>query len=228
MLTLRVAADTFAAGAGVLDPKYLIKTFGTLGILAIVFAETGLLIGFFLPGDSLLFTAGIFSSSATEESLRLSLPVITVGVAVAAIAGAQVGYLIGRKAGPVLFERPESRFFRREYVEKAESYFIKFGPGKAVVLARFIPVVRTFLNPVAGVLGMNAWKFFQWNVIGGLLWAVGVTLLGYTLGATVPSIDKYLLPAVGVIIVVSLLPVVLEVLKARREQGRRRAGQAPS
>lgn len=214
-----------------LDAKFWIETFGAVGILAIIFAETGLMVGFFLPGDSLLFTAGFFTTTATASIAQLSLPLLLVGAPVCAILGAQVGHYIGMKAGPKLFARPDSRLFKREYIEKAEYYFEKFGPAKAVLLARFIPIVRTFLNPLAGTLGMPAGKFFLWNAIGGVLWADGVVLVGHFLGSAIPGIDKYLLPAIFVIVLLSLVPVIREVLKARkakkaRPRGRHAAGAA--
>lgn len=199
-----------------LDAKSLIEAFGAAGIFIVIFAETGLLIGFFLPGDSLLFTSGVLCAASADAALHLNLALILPGVALAAIAGAQVGYLIGRRAGPVLFDRPRSRVFNPANVAKAETYFERFGPARAVVLARFVPIVRTFLNPVAGVLRMPAATFAVWNVIGGLLWSVGVTLLGYWLGSKISSIDTYLLPIIAVILVISVLPIVAEVLRARR------------
>lgn len=199
-----------------LDATSLIEAFGAIGIFVIVFAETGLLIGFFLPGDSLLFTAGVLCAASADAALHLELGVILPGVAIAAITGAQVGYLIGRRAGPIIFDRPQSRVFNPANVRKAEYYFERYGPAKAVVLARFVPIVRTFLNPVAGVLRMPAHTFLMWNVIGGLLWSVGVTLLGYWLGSKIHNIDTYLLPIIGVIIAVSLVPVAVEVLRHRR------------
>jgi len=196
------------------DPTDLIRTFGTLGLLAIIFAESGLLIGFFLPGDSLLFTAGLLASKGT-----LNLPVILVGCFVAAVAGDQVGYVIGRRAGPAIFRRPDSRFFRRSNVERAQAYFEEHG-SKTIVLARFVPVVRTFAPIVAGVGRMDYRRFVTFNVMGGLLWAVGVTSLGYVLGESVPHIDRYLLPMILLIGTVSFLPVIREVLKMRREATR--------
>ena len=193
-----------------MDPRTLIKTFGTLGIFAIVFAESGLLFGFFLPGDSLLFTAGLLASQG-----KLNILVLMVGCCVAAVAGDQVGYAFGRRVGPALFRRPNSRLFKRERVEQAQSYFDRFG-AKTIVLARFIPVVRTFAPIVAGVARMRYATFSRFNVLGGLAWAGGVLLAGYGLGRTVPSIDKYLLPAVALIVAASLAPVVWEVLRARR------------
>ena len=194
-----------------LDPKSLIETFGTLGLFAIIFAESGLLVGFFLPGDSLLFTAGLLASQGV-----LTLPVILVGCFLAAVAGDQVGYMFGAKVGPALFKRPDSRLFRQSHVEKAHKYFEKQGP-KTVVLARFIPLVRTFTPVLAGVARMPYRTFVTFNVIGGFLWAIGVTTLGYVLGETIPNIDRYLLPAVGVILVLSFIPIIREFLRMRRE-----------
>ena len=208
-----------------IDAKFWIETFGAVGTLAIIFAETGLMVGFFLPGDSLLFTAGFFTTTATAAVAQMSLPMLLVGAPIAAILGAQVGHFIGMKAGPRLFARPDSRLFKREYIEKAEHYFEKFGPARAVLLARFIPIVRTFLNPLAGTVGMPAGKFFIWNAIGGVIWADGVVLLGHFLGSVIPGIDKYLLPAILVIVVLSLMPVVREFIKARREKGSRPRGR---
>jgi membrane-associated protein len=194
------------------DPEHLIQTFGTLGLFAIVFAESGLFIGFFLPGDSLLFTAGLLSSQ--QDSHLLPFPVIVAGCFVAAVAGDQVGYSFGRRVGPALFRRPDSRFFKQEYVDRAREYFDKQGP-KTIVLARFVPIVRTFAPIVAGVSKMNYRTFVTFNVAGGLLWAVGVTTAGYFLGKTIPDIDKYLLPIIVLIVFVSVLPVLLE---ARRQR----------
>jgi len=193
------------------SPSHLIHTLGLLGLFGIVFAETGLLVGFFLPGDSLLVTAGVLSSAGNHHGLgHLNLGLVLVGCYVAAVAGAQVGYLIGRSAGPALFNRPKSRFFKPEHVEKAQGYFDKYG-NRTIVLARFIPVVRTFANPVAGVSRMKAQAFTAYNLIGGLVWVVGVTMLGFWIGDSVK--DIYLIPAV---IVISFIPIGVEVLRARR------------
>ncbi len=194
-----------------MDPKSLIEAFGTVGLFAIVFAESGILAGFFLPGDSLLFTAGLLAS----EGL-LNFPIIVTGCFIAAVAGDQVGYLIGRRYGPALFRRPDSRFFHQRNVDRARAYFDEHG-SKTVVLARFIPVVRTFTPVVAGVGQMDYRKFVTFNVVGGFLWAVGVTTLGYVLGQSVPDIERYLLPMILVICAVSFIPVARELLKLRRE-----------
>ncbi len=216
--------DSFALLPGFLDPKTLL-TFGVVGLMLIIFAETGLLVGFFLPGDSLLFLAGVFAASGEEG---LSIWTILIGVPLMAFLGAQTGWLIGKKAGPLMFDRPDSRLFKRSNVERAEAYLDKFGEGKAIVLARFLPIVRTFMNPVAGVLQVPARKFAFFNAIGALLWGLGVPLAGYGVGKALGAaagdvpIDRYILPLTVVIIVVSLIPVVLEVRKARRE-GREQA-----
>ncbi|GLX00337.1 DedA family protein [Microtetraspora sp. NBRC 16547] len=206
-----------------LDPQWwltMLGAFATVGVIAIIFAETGLLVGFFLPGDSLLVAAGIFASGKVLEGVEpLSLPTLLVGTPLAAILGAQLGHFLGARVGRKLFDKPDSRLFKKEHVEKAEYYFEKFGPAKAVVVARFMPIVRTFMNPVAGVLQMDARKFFLWNALGGVVWVEALLLLGYFLGSKVEGIDKYILPGVFVIIVLSLVPIVREVLKNRKAGG---------
>jgi membrane-associated protein len=204
--------STVLAAGGFLDPERILDTFGTIGLFMIIFAESGLLFGFFLPGDSLLFTAGLLSSTGDMPAL----PILLVGTFVAAVAGDQVGYIFGRRVGPALFNRPDSRLFKKENVERAQTYFEEHG-SKTIVLARFVPVVRTFAPIVAGVGHMKYRTFFSYNVIGGLLWAVGVTTLGYVLGESVPNIDKYLLPIIALIVLVSVVPVAWEIRKARKE-----------
>ncbi|CAN5144574.1 hypothetical protein BH18ACT5_BH18ACT5_08430 [soil metagenome] len=194
----------------ILDPQNLLITFGTIGLFLIVFAESGLFFGFFLPGDSLLFTAGLFAAEGT-----LNLPLILVGCFVAAVAGDQVGYLFGQRVGPALFRRPDSRLFKQEYVERAQEFFARHG-AKTIVLARFVPIVRTFAPILAGVGRMPYRTFLSFNVIGGFLWAIGVTLLGFWLGNLIPDIDRYLLPIIVLIIALSFLPMVFEWRKRRR------------
>lgn len=198
-----------------MDPKQLIDTFGTIGILAIIFAESGLLFGFFLPGDSLLFTAGLLSASHAEHLPQLNPFIIIPGCFLAAVLGAQVGYVIGRRAGPALFRRPDSRLFKHEYLERTRAYFADHGP-KTIVLSRFVPVVRTFATVVAGVGRMDPRQFFTYNVIGAFIWAVGLTLGGYALGSSISNVDRYLLPIIAVVIVISFVPVGIEALRARR------------
>ncbi len=216
--------DHLALLPGFLDPKTLLGL-GIVGLMIIIFAETGLLVGFFLPGDSLLFLAGVFAASGQEG---LSIWTILLGVPLMAFLGAQTGWLIGKKAGPLLFDKPDSRLFKRANVERAEAYLDKFGEGKAIVLARFLPIVRTFMNPVAGVLEVPVRKFTFYNAVGAVLWGMGVPLVGYGVGRALGAaagdvpIDRYIIPLTAAIIVVSLVPVVLEFRKARRE-GREQA-----
>jgi membrane-associated protein len=210
-----------------LDPKDLLQTFGLYGVWAILFAETGLLVGFFFPGDSLLFLAGVAASPVAEsifgDGVRMSLAGLLIGAPICAIVGAQLGHFLGARYGRRMFDKPDSRLFKREYVEKAEYYFEKFGPAKAVVLARFIPIVRTFLNPVAGTLGMPAKQFFVWNVVGAILWTDGILLVGYLLAQQIydaigDSIDHYILPVVALIILISVLPILIEFVRERRHK----------
>jgi membrane protein DedA with SNARE-associated domain len=202
-------AQRVVAAVNVLDPKSLITTFGLIGVLVIIFAETGLLVGFFLPGDTLLVSAGIYTVAGGGLANPLPLPVLLIGAPVCAIAGAQVGHFLGAKYGRPLFERPNSRIFRQDY-------FNKFGPAKAVVLARFVPVVRTFLNPLAGMLEMPAAQFFAWNVVGGVIWTETIVLIGRFLGDRVKGIDKFVLPVVAIAVLVSVIPVLREVFRGRR------------
>ncbi|MFJ8040587.1 DedA family protein [Kitasatospora sp. NPDC096147] len=203
---------SLALGPSWLDPDHLISTFGLIGILVIVFAESGLLIGFFLPGDSLLFTAGLLVADGTY--LKQPLWLVCTLIVVAAVVGDQVGYLFGRKVGPSLFRRPDSRLFKQENVEKAAAFFDKHGP-KAIVLARFVPIVRTFTPIVAGVSRMNYRTFVLYNVIGGVLWGAGVTVLGYFLGQ-IPFVRENIEAMLIGIVLLSVLPIVVEVLRARR------------
>lgn len=192
-------------------------------ILAIVFAETGLLVGFFLPGDSLLFTAGLLVATGVID---FNIFLLCFLVFLAAFIGDQVGYQIGHKAGPAIFNKEDSLFFRREYVDKAHAFFTKHG-GKAVILARFVPIVRTFTPVIVGVAQMDRGKFIQFNVIGAFLWGVGITMLGYWLGDKVPFVRENLDLILIIIVLVSVLPMIFEVIKgisenkkAKRAEGR--------
>jgi membrane-associated protein len=200
----------------VIDPQQLLRSFGTIGLFLIVFAESGLLFGFFLPGDSLLFTAGLFAAKGD-----LNIVVILIGCFAAAVIGDQVGYVFGRKVGPSIFSRPNSKLFKQEYIQRADEFFESHG-AKTIVLARFVPVVRTFAPILAGVGSMKYRTFLTYNLVGGFIWAVGVTSLGYFLGNEIgeENIDKYLLPIILVIIVVSVLPAVIEVMRHRRKASR--------
>ncbi|SBT51901.1 DedA family protein [Micromonospora narathiwatensis] len=201
-----------AAGPGFLAPEWLISTFGLIGILAVVFAESGLLIGFFLPGDSLLFTAGLLV--ADGRYLHQPLWLLCLLVAVAAVAGDQVGYAFGRRVGPGLFRRPDSRLFKREYVERANLFFARYG-ARSIVLARFVPVVRTFTPIIAGVSRMHYRTFLVFNILGGVLWGAGVTVLGYFLGQIGVVRSNIEVILIG-IVVVSVLPIGVQLLRSRR------------
>lgn len=189
-------------------------------VCGIVFAETGLLVGFFLPGDSLLFTAGLLVATGT---IKFNIVALITLVVISAIIGNQCGYLIGRKAGPALFNRPESRLFKHENVEKAHVFFEKHG-GKALILARFVPIIRTFVPVIVGVAEYDRKKFFLFNVIGGVLWGGGVTLLGYILGDRVPWVSKNLDLIFIVIVLVSVLPILIEGIKGYLD--RKKSGKA--
>ncbi|MGW2400941.1 DedA family protein [Kitasatospora sp. NPDC001664] len=204
---------SLALGPSWLDPDHLISTFGLIGILVIVFAESGLLIGFFLPGDSLLFTAGLLVADGTY--LQQPLWLVCTLIVVAAVVGDQVGYLFGRKVGPSLFRRPDSKLFKQENVEKAAAFFERHGP-KAIVLARFVPIVRTFTPIVAGVGRMDYRTFVVYNVLGGVLWGAGVTVLGYFLGQ-VPFVRENIEAMLVGIVLLSVLPIAVELLRARRK-----------
>ncbi|MEU2119727.1 VTT domain-containing protein [Streptomyces sp. NPDC016459] len=210
--------NTLALGPSWLDPDYLIQTFGLIGVLVIVFAESGLLIGFFLPGDSLLFTTGLL---VTTGKLDTPLWVVCTLVVAAAIIGDQVGYLFGRKVGPALFKRPDSRLFKQENVEKAHEFFEKHGP-KSLILARFVPIVRTFTPIIAGVSRMNYRSFITFNIIGGVLWGAGVTLLGASLGK-IDFVHKHIEMILIGIVLLSVVPIVIEFLRARSQSKKEQA-----
>jgi membrane-associated protein len=188
----------------------LVKTFGYIGILSVVFAESGVFLGFFLPGDSLLFTAGLLAGQGV-----LSIALLIILVPAAAILGDNFGYWFGSKVGQKLYTREDSFFFHKHHIDKTREFYAKYG-SKAIVLARFVPIVRTFTPVLAGVGGMPYKIFMKFNILGGLLWSVGVLILGYTLGSIVPDIDKYLLPIVLIIILASLSPVIYEIVKHRK------------
>ena len=188
----------------------LIETVGYAGLFGIVFAESGLFIGFFLPGDSLLFTAGFLASQGFGNIFFLALLTF-----VAAVAGDSVGYAFGRKVGPRIFRKKKSTLFHPEYLKRTRIFYERYG-GKTLILARFMPVLRTFAPIFAGIGGMQYSSFFIYNIAGGFLWAVGLTMLGYTLGRVVPGVDRYLIPIIMFIIVVSLVPPLMHFLKGRR------------
>lgn len=222
MINLALLSTLHATAAGIhletlnpLSATSWLTSLGALGVFLVLFAETGLLIGFFLPGDSLLFTAGLLCSTAATDSVHLSLPAVLLAAATGALLGAQAGYWLGRRGGRALLARSRNKHLQRG-AERAEEFLIRYGYGKAIVLARFIPVVRTVLNPLAGALDVPARTFALWQAAGGLAWSLGVTLAGYALGTSVPNIDTYLLPIIAGIVVLSLCPLALEMARTRR------------
>lgn len=188
------------------DLVELIRAVGYLGVFTIVFLESGLLIGFFFPGDSLLFTAGFLASQGF-----LDIKILIAGCFVFAVLGDSIGYYIGKKLGPKVFTKENSIFFHKKHLERAQKFYDKHG-GKTIILARFIPVIRAFAPVVAGVGLMRYRRFAAFNLIGGVLWAIVIPLLGFYLGSAIPDIDKYLLPIIGLIIVASILPALHQVL----------------
>jgi membrane-associated protein len=205
-----------------LNPQWLISTFGLIGILAVVFAESGLLIGFFFPGDSLLFTTGLLVADGTY--LHQPLWLMCLLISIAAVAGDQFGYLFGRRFGPALFRRPDSRLFRQENLTRGQEFFRRYG-ARSILLARFVPIVRTFTPIVAGASHMHYRTFLIYNLVGGTLWGCGVTILGYFLGQVAFVRSNIELILIG-IVVVSVLPIGVELLRGRR-RARRAAAEPP-
>ncbi|MBI4443085.1 MAG: VTT domain-containing protein [Acidobacteria bacterium] len=194
----------------VTDVQTIVTFGGTALVCAIVFVETGLFVGFFLPGDSLLVTAGIFAAAGYLDVIALL--VLASGCAV---AGDQVGYFIGRHAGQTLYSRPDSRFFKQSHLARARAFYEKYG-AKTIVLARFVPIVRTFAPAVAGTAAMNYRRFVTYNVFGGVLWVWSMVLLGYFLGTAIPNISEHIHWVIAIVVLLSILPAVVEVLRARR------------
>lgn len=201
-----------AGMSGLLDPTHLINTFGLIGIMVILFAECGLLVGFFLPGDSMLFTAGLLAAGG----LVAPLWVLLLALPAAAIAGNLVGYWIGRTAGPAVFKRPDSRLFKAKYVDRSQAFFDRNG-ARTIVLARFVPVVRTFATVMAGASRMDLRRYALYSVIGGVAWAAGLTLVGHWLGQ-VAVVRDHVEVFVLAIVALSLVPVGIEVVRARTSQ----------
>jgi membrane-associated protein len=221
---LSVTAVTQAVN--VLDAGSLLAAFGALGVAVVLFAETGLLVGFFLPGDSLLFTAGLLCAPGAGGAVHLSLPQVLTAAAVGTLAGSQTGYWIGRRGGRALLARGRAHRLRAG-LTRAEEYLARYGHAKAIVLARFVPVVRTVLNPLAGALGVPVRTFALWQTAGGLIWTFGLTLAGYALGASIPNVDRYLLPLVALVVIASLTPLAVEVLRSRRRPAAQPDPSAP-
>ncbi|MER6050887.1 DedA family protein [Streptomyces sp. NPDC001793] len=221
-----LSATAVTQAVNVLDAGSLLAAFGALGVAVVLFAETGLLVGFFLPGDSLLFTAGLLCAPGVGGAVHLALPQVLAAAAVGTLAGSQTGYWIGRRGGRALLAEGRSRKLR-EGAARAEEYLARYGHAKAIVLARFVPIVRTVLNPLAGALNVPARTFALWQAVGGLGWTVGLTLAGYALGSSVPNVDRYLLPVVALVVLVSLAPIALEVLRSRAGRPAREPAAEP-
>ncbi len=191
------------------DVRGIIEWGGLAMLTLIIFTETGLMFGFFLPGDSLLVTAGIFAATGA-----LDITTVVAVLTIAAVTGDQLGYYLGRSIGPKIFHRDDSLFFHRRHAERAQQFYDRHG-GKTIILARFIPIIRTFAPVVAGVGRMQYRAFVAYNVVGGVLWVWGLTLGGYLLGRSVPNIEKNIHAVIAIVIVLSILPGIIEVLKAR-------------
>jgi membrane-associated protein len=216
-LSVAVMTSITALGPEWLDPQTLLTSLGDIAfwvVLGIIFAECGLLIGFFLPGDSLLFITGLFIASGF---ISINIWLACLMLLIAAVVGNAVGYAIGYKVGPALFKREDSRLFKKEYVEKTHAFFDKYG-GRAIILARFVPIVRTFITAIAGVARMDFRRFMIFTAIGGILWAVGVTLAGYFLG-TIPIVKDNVETVLLLVVLLSVIPIVWEFIKHRRQRG---------
>jgi membrane-associated protein len=191
------------------DVRGLVEWGGTLLVCVVVFIETGMFVGFFLPGDSLLVTAGVFAGAG-----HMKLAELLTFVTLCSIAGDQLGYLIGRKAGENLYKREDSRFFKKRHLESAHEFYEKYG-GKTIIIARFVPIIRTFCPPVAGAAKMSYRRYLAYDIVGGFLWVWSMILVGYTLGRTVPNVDKKIHYIIAGVIVVSLIPAAYHTWKAR-------------
>lgn len=202
--------------ADFLNPEAIVTSLGTIGVVITLFVETGLLIGLVLPGDSLLFVAGL-AAGTDALGFQLSLPALLAFCPLAAFAGSELGYFIGARYGRALFDRPDGRIFNQERVRYAEEWFNRYGPGKAILFGRYIPIVRTLMSPLAGVLKMDKKRFTFWNALSAIIWTASILTMGYLLGERISgSIDKYLLPIVACLILISMIPVLRELLKKRK------------
>jgi membrane-associated protein len=195
-----------------LDPIFLVKTLGLIGIFFIIYAESGLLIGFFLPGDSILFTAGLFASEN-----HFSLWFLLLGAFLCAVLGDNTGYWFGKKIGPKIFTREDSLFFHKDHLLRSKKFYEKYGK-KAIILSRFVPIVRTFAPILAGVGEMSYANFVFFNIAGGFLWSVGLILAGYFLGTIIPNVDAYIVPIVIAIIILSFVPFIMEIIRGKKGQ----------
>ena len=204
------------------DAQSVVSTLGLIGVLGIIFMETGLLIGLIFPGGEVVFLAGLAASGSGAAILgdaKLSAPLLFALAPVAAITGGEVGYWFGKKYGRAFFERPNTKFFNIKMVETTERWLVRYGPRKALIFGRFIPFVRTLINPVCGVVNLERKLFSTWNAIGAIIWTQVAIGIGYLLGASIEgSVNKYLYPIIGLIVVLSLLPTLIEVYQERKRR----------
>lgn len=234
MTNLHIASQFLALNP--LNPQSLLKSAGEWALWIVIFAETGLLIGFFLPGDTVLFLAGILSAPvlASTNGPHLAFVPLLIVTPIVATLGAQTGYLIGARYGVRLFDKPNSRIFKPEYVKRSEEVFERFGAAKAVVLARFIPVVRTFLNPVAAILEMPPRRFLIFNAIGAIIWTDSILIVGHVLSNQIlhriglNRIDHYILLVVLLVVLIAALPVIIDAIRKRRSKKRDLVGSGSS
>jgi membrane-associated protein len=214
--------DTLTPKMNLLDANSIVSTLGLIGVLGIIFMETGLLIGLVFPGGEVVFLAGIAASGTGTQILgeaKLSAPLLFTLAPVAAIAGGEVGYWFGKKYGRKFFERPNTRFFNLKMVETTEKWLIRYGPRKALVFGRFIPFARTLINPVCGVVNLERKLFSTWNAIGAIIWTQVAIGIGYLLGDLIEgSVNKYLYPVIGIIVLVSLVPLINNIYKERKQK----------
>ena len=214
--------DTLTPKMNLLDANSIVSTLGLIGVLGIIFMETGLLIGLVFPGGEVVFLAGIAASGTGTQILgeaKLSAPLLFTLAPVAAIAGGEVGYWFGKKYGRKFFERPNTRFFNMKMVETIEKWLVKYGPRKALILGRFIPFARTLINPVCGVVKLERKLFSTWNAIGAIIWTQVAIGIGYLLGDLIEgSINRYLYPIIGVIVLITLLPLLNNIYKERKQK----------
>ncbi len=203
--------------ADFLNPEAIVTSLGTIGVICTLFIETGLLIGLVLPGDSLLFVAGL-ASGTDALGFRLSLTALLIFCPLAAFLGSELGYFIGARYGRSLFNRPDGKIFNQERVRYAEEWFNRYGPGKAIIFGRYIPIVRTLMSPLAGILKMDKKRFTMWNALSAIIWTTSIVIIGHLLGERVAgSIDKYLLPIVALLVLISMVPIARELLKKKRD-----------
>ena len=208
-------------GLEYLSPEWIVGTLGVIGVFTVLFVEMGLLVGLVLPGDSMLFLAGVAASGTANSAIGVQLPieVLLIGAPISTFLGSQVGYYIGWKFGPKVFNRPEGKYFNQKRVDQTQKWLLRYGVGKALFLSRFIPIVRTLINPMCGVARIDLRKFVLANAFSSLTWGAGFVAIGFFVGERLAgSFERYLLPTTLLIIFLSMLPVFTELFRAYREK----------